>query len=330
MKDIKLDISISLVNYNSSDLIKKAIDSIIQYTKDVTFEIIISNNSPEDVGYYSLKGDYSSERIILIDNKDNLGFSKANNNAFQLASGKYFLIMNPDLFLHENSLKHCFTFLEQDNNYRAVTIRFNYPNGDFQPSAFFKQTGSSMFYSSIPYINYFLQSSNQAMPSASTPIVDVQVLCGAFIFIHYKTYKEIDGFDEDFFLYGEDWEISNRIRKEGLMGLLNSTSVIHLHGGASNREFNDSNTDLNLETRKGTQMFVSILLWQKKEFGNMIMIKLYFLILFSLILSFCIIPFKENRIKRYNSWKKFLFNFFRISINVFYILFNIKRVYRTM
>lgn len=328
-----MDVSISIVNYFSSDLIAKAIESIIKFTKNLNYEIIVTNNSPSDTDFYSLSKKFSEVSIKLIDLKDNVGFSKANNTAFNNSLGKYFLVYNPDLFLVEDSITFCYNFLEKNQKYVCCVPKFNYPNGEFQASGFYKQKGGRLFYNSIPNASFFLNThieQSEITPISNENVVDIDVACGAFLFVKHAVYEKINGFDEDFFLYGEDWEISNRIGKMGKIALLNCTSVIHMHGGSSEREFNDESQDLNLFSRKGTQMFVSILLWQKKEFGRLVLLKLFFIITFSLILNFTILLKKMFRKDYLSNFKLFFNNFKVISKEVFHMVINRHKVYRVM
>jgi GT2 family glycosyltransferase len=329
-----MDVSISIVNYKSSELVIKAIESIYNYTDGLKYEIIVTNNSPEDLGFYLIKDHFKNIDIKLIDLKANLGFSKANNKANEIANGKYFLIYNPDMFLIENTIKNCFDFLESHKNYAGCTVKFIYPNGEYQFSGFYKQKGAKTFYGHIPYILNITDTKtlfNQPFAASDKEeIVDIDVACGAFLFLPDVIYKNINGFDQQFFLYGEDWEISNRILKAGKIALLNSTKVIHMHGGTSEVEFNDEKNDLDIATRKGTQMFVSILLWQKKEFGKTVCLKLYGLIMLGLFLSmlgYMKNGFKALDFKKLLSYSK---NSVIITKEVFFMLVGKDRVYKTM
>ncbi|HVA99459.1 MAG TPA: glycosyltransferase family 2 protein [Bacteroidia bacterium] len=325
-----MDVSISIVNYNSSDLVIKAIESINKFTINLNIEFILSNNSIGDIEFNEIKNKFPQNLIKLISFNDNVGFAKANNVAFKEAAGKYFLVYNPDLFLVENSINVCFEFLEKYKDYAACTVKFNYPDGKLQASAFYKQKGASLFYNSIPYISLFIKNKQRIHPSNNPDIVDVDVICGAFTFIRSAIYKQINGFDEDFFLYGEDWEISSRIRALGKIALINNTTVIHIHGGASVREFKDESSELNLFSRKGTQMFVSILLWQKKEFGNWTCFKLYFLLVFGLFLSiFGLFKNKFQKKKLYD-WIRYSRNILTISKLTPLILMGRKKIFKTM
>lgn len=321
----KYDISICIVNYNSAELIKQAIDSIVKYSSDLTYEIILVNNSPEDDFFYTLGEEEKSLALIKIDNKANLGFSKANNIGFNASNGKYFLCYNPDLFLKENTLKICFDFLEKNQNYAACTVKFNYEHGGLQPSAFYKEKGPRFAYKRLRYASKLIKNKLGSSPPADKNIVDVDVACGAFLMVRNDVYKKINGYDEDFFLYGEDWEISNRIVQIAKIALLNSTTVIHMHGGASSKEFQDKNTDMDVTSRKGIQMYISVLLWQRKEFGKVSCLKLYLLILLSLLTSGAI-----DALKGRPAYKKYFKSIPVYTSNCFNILLGKHKVYKTM
>lgn len=327
-----MDVTISIVNYNSSDFIIKAIETIIKYTKNIKFEIIVTNNSPEDKGFYKLSEKLFDINILFVDLGGNFGFSRANNIAFEKSKGKYFLVYNPDMFLKEASVDHCWNFMESNPDFVCCTTKFQYPDGRFQPSAFYKQKGAHLFYSAIPYVSKYLKPKRKitSLPSKDEKIVDVDVVCGAFLFIRSSVYSEIKGFDENFFLYGEDWEISNRIRKIGKIALLNTTEVIHEHGGASKKEFDEEGNKLIIYSRKGIQMFVSILLWQRKEFGKIATLRLHWLIMFGLFLSFLVLLKNKFRIEKRKNWILYFKSCMTFSKEVFFMIFNKQKVYKTM
>ena len=92
---MKIDVSVIIVNYNTKDLLQACINSVKEQTKDVSFEIIVSDNGSSDGSIEMLRGEFPE--VIVLENKDNLGFGKANNRGAEIANGKYLF-----LFLHNN------------------------------------------------------------------------------------------------------------------------------------------------------------------------------------------------------------------------------------
>ena len=107
---LEIDISIIIVNYNSTELLKNCLDSIEKFTSGINFEIIMIDNN-------SMTGDFDEllkyhDKITLIKNDVNRGFGAANNQGFEAAIGKYVLLLNNDTILSENSIKKVLDFAE--------------------------------------------------------------------------------------------------------------------------------------------------------------------------------------------------------------------------
>lgn len=319
-----MDVSICIVNYNSSELITRSIASIVEFTKGVKYQIIVVNNSPGDNGLDDLFNLYPNTDLQIIQNDDNLGFGAANNIGFKKASGKYFLSYNPDLFLMEDSITSCYNYLESDAETHCLTVKFNYEDGSSQASGFFKDKGAYFLESLFPFTTKLIGKRNVGGPSVNENIVTIDVAVGAFLFVKSSTYEKIGGYDERFFLYGEDWEISNRILKEGEIKLLNTTTVIHMHGGVSETEFEEEGNTIQLMSRKGIQMMVSVLLWQRLEFGVVTSYKLLLRILFEITIQK--IKNHPNKVTIPNYFK----SLFTYKKEFILMLFMVNRSYKTM
>ena len=96
-----MDLSVIIVNWNTKKLLEDCLMSILKFTKDVTFEVIVVDNGSKDGSQAIVKKKFP--QVKLIPNKDNLGFAKANNQGIKLATGKYILLLNSDAYLIENS-----------------------------------------------------------------------------------------------------------------------------------------------------------------------------------------------------------------------------------
>ncbi len=107
-----MQVSIIIVNYNTKELIKNCINSIYENTKDIDFEIIVSDNGSTDGSVEMLKNDFPN--VILIENNANLGFGKANNNGLKVAKGEYIFYLNSDTVLLNNAVKMFYDYWEQN------------------------------------------------------------------------------------------------------------------------------------------------------------------------------------------------------------------------
>ena len=113
-----MDVSIIIVNYNTKDLLKECIDSIYEQTKEITFEIIVSDNGSSDGSIEMLKNYFPS--VIIIENNANLGFGAANNRGLKIAHGKYIFYLNSDTVLLNNAVKCFFDFWEQASDKDSI------------------------------------------------------------------------------------------------------------------------------------------------------------------------------------------------------------------
>lgn len=188
-------------------------------------EIIVVDNDSKDGSREMLKQDFPDIRCIA--NNKNIGFGKANNSGAKVAKGEYILILNPDTMLAESTLSEMLYFSENQNKFGAAGVQFVDGNGNYLPEskrnfpdlkvAGAKLLGHSKYY----YANQIDRNE----------LAEIDVLTGAFMFIKKEVYDEIEGFDEDFFMYGEDIDLSYRISKAGYKNFyVGSNKVLHFKG----------------------------------------------------------------------------------------------------
>ncbi|MGH2574517.1 MAG: glycosyltransferase, partial [Ignavibacteria bacterium] len=202
---------------------------------------IVDNNS-FDGSVQHLKSKFTSDkRIKLIENKINLGFAKANNLGSTEANGKYILILNPDTVLQEDTIEKTIKFYEKDGMIGLVTCKLVLPNGKLDlacrrsfptPSvAFYRMLGlSRLFPLSKTFGKYNLTYLNENQS------YEVDAVCGAFMLIRKSIYEKLGGFDEDYFMYGEDLDFCYRLKKEGYkICYYSDTSAIHFKGESTRK-----------------------------------------------------------------------------------------------
>ncbi len=280
-----LDVSVIIANYNNFDLLLKCLATLYENTKQLEFEVILVDDN-------SVEGDINEvvkefDKLILIKNPTNLGYSKTNNIGLKLAQGKYILLLNNDILFKENSIKTIFDYAEQqeesifigckllnpDNSWQASTAKF--------PSALNLFTSNFFLYKLFPSLSmfnkYYLQKKNIKVP------VVVDYVLGAFLFGQREVFLKLQGFDERFFFYAEDIDICYRLRLLGGKTIFNpSTSVVHI-GGASvknNQWFKFKNKAVSelqffQKHKKGLEFSVGLI---SHYLGNLIRIPLTFFI----------------------------------------------------
>jgi len=234
-----MDISIIIVNYNTADLIKGCIDSVLKQ-KNIGFEIIVVDNNSKDNSLEVLKG--FGNKIVVISNKDNLGFGKANNQAFTSSSGKYIFLLNPDAVLTtEDSLKKLVNYMAENNTIGIVGPKV------------VKDQKISLPQKCYPAEKY-LKKPLEKLPG------NIAWIIGASMLIRREVYEKLKGFDEAYFLYGEEADFCLRARRAGWMiGYAEDITVEHI-GGASER------TTTTREYWQKKQ--AGVILFYKKSYGS--------------------------------------------------------------
>lgn len=217
----KIDLSIIIVSYNTKDLTVAAIESIINTVKKVSYEIIIIDNNSQDKSVEvidSLK--QKIKNLILIKNKENLGFSKANNIGVKESKGKYVLFLNSDTVVYENTIDRMVEFMDSHKDSGATTCYLEMPNGKMDDAshrgfptpwrAFCHFSGmSKLFSKSRLFSGYSLGWMDL------TKTHEIEALAGAFMIVRRDAGEKVGWWDEDFFWYGEDLDFCYRLKERG-------------------------------------------------------------------------------------------------------------------
>jgi len=230
--------------------------------KNIEGEIIVVDNNSTDGSFEFFQNRFSEVNFIW--NSNNSGFAKANNQALKMAKGQYILFLNPDTIVPEDCFEKCIFFIKTKNNNCAVGIKMIDGQGRFLkeskrsfPSPFpslYKLFGFSKFF---PHSKIFSKYNLGSLDENKNHEVDV--LAGAFMMIPKKILDITGGFDEDFFMYGEDIDLSYRIQKAGFKNYYFAEStIIHFKGES---------------TKKGTLNYVVIFykamsIFVKKHYGK--------------------------------------------------------------
>ena len=207
--------------------------------QDPGIEVIVVDNASTDGSIAYLQPKFPFVRFI--GNIENKGFARANNQALKIASGEYVLFLNPDTILPENILCNCISFFESHAEAGAVGVQMMDGGGRFlaeskrgDPTAwrsFCKLSGlSALFPSSKLFAGYNLGNLNQRQ------VHEVDALAGAFMMVNKKLIDKTGGFDERFFMYAEDIDLSRRIRDLGYKNYyLGNEMIIHFKGESTRR-----------------------------------------------------------------------------------------------
>ena len=230
------DLSASIVVYKSDvEILEKTIQSFLGSTLDSKLYII--DNSPTD----RLKAVVDDPRIIYRFNNKNLGFGAAHNTILReiLDESKYHIILNPDVYFDDGVIRALYRFMDQHSEIGQVMPKVLYPDGRLQPlckllptpQTLIKRRFFSFYKSSLENENYRYE----LRFSGYDKIMDVPFLSGCFMFLRTEALKKVGLFDERFFLYTEDADLSRRIHKHYRTVYFPQTSIYHYYQRGSYR-----------------------------------------------------------------------------------------------
>lgn len=224
-------LSVIIVSYNSSSFLELCLHSVAKAISqlEIESEVIVVDNSSSDDSCEVLNNKFSF--VKLIQNDENIGFSKANNLGVSKAKGKYICILNPDTVLQENTFDKILKFYKSNIKVGFVGCQMIDGNGMFLKeskrvipsifSSFMKVLGISKFYYS-------------ALDKDKRGYIDI--LAGAFMFVERTIYDSVKGFDEDYFMYGEDIDLSYKALKKGYSNYyLGDVKIIHFKGESTDK-----------------------------------------------------------------------------------------------
>ncbi len=224
-------VSVIIVNYNARYFLKNCLSSVLKSEGLSDLEIIVVDNNSNDDSCRMLKKDFPA--IRLIQNKQNTGFSKANNQGVAAARGEYILVLNPDTVISSQTIQQVYEFSSKKDDIGALGVQFIDGSGCFLPECKRNYPGPKVAVLKIMGFSktYYAHQIEQGA------ISQVDILTGAFMFIKKSVFEKVEGFDEDFFMYGEDIDLSYRITQAGYKNYyLGSEVILHYKGESTNRD----------------------------------------------------------------------------------------------
>lgn len=235
-----MDLSIIVLNYKTRQLTMSAIESVFQSETTYSYEVLLVDNASEDGVIATVQDRYP--QVVGIQNQENVGFARANNQAMAIARGRYVLLLNSDTIVHADTLHTMLVFMEEHPQVGAAGCKIVLPDGRLDkackrgfptPAAsFYYAFGISKLFPSIPRFNgYQLGHLN---PDQSQPI---DCLVGAFMLVRQEAIAQVGMLDEQFFMYGEDIDWCYRIKQAGWkIHYHPQAEIIHYKGASSRRK----------------------------------------------------------------------------------------------
>lgn len=278
-----MKLSIVIVNYNVKYFLQQCLTSVFNALKKVEAEVWVVDNNSVDGSVEMVKNNFPHAKLIA--NKDNKGFSKANNQAIRQSSGEYVLLLNPDTIVEETTFKKIVDFMDAHPNAGGLGVQMIDGKGKFLPEskrgiptpevAFYKMFGlTSIFKKSQKFAKYYMGHISKNETNK------VEILSGAFMLLRKTVLDKIGLLDEEYFMYGEDIDLSYRILIAGYDNYyFANTTIVHYKGES---------------TKKGSLNYVyvfynAMIIFAKKHFAKkhakFFMILIKFAIVFRASLS---------------------------------------------
>lgn len=237
----QIDLSISIVNYNTGNLLSNCLNSIIKNTHLIIYEIIVVDNNSTDNSINQIKINFPN--ITIIENKENFGFTRANNQAFKEAKGRYFLLLNPDTLVLDGALDKMVAYLDTNSEVGIVGSKILDGKGEIKREAWNWKFPNLLAYILDPLCRFKFQYKllKFIWPKNNLNIFDafrdynktqeVDWVCGCCLMIRSPLWHELEGMDEEFFMYSEELDLCFRAKKKGWRVMYYpDTEIIHFGG----------------------------------------------------------------------------------------------------
>ena len=200
-----MDFSIIIVSYNTKALLKDCLTSVFSQTKGINFEVLVVDNGSNDGSVKMVKKRFP--QVILIENRKNFGFARANNQGLRKAKGQYLLLLNSDTKIVDNALKELVSLAKKEKDLGIAGPKLLNPNKTAQPS-----TGP--FYT-LPVVFLSLFRGDRFLRRSYQSKREVEWVSGACFLINQEIIEKIGFLDENFFMYVEEMEYCFRAKKAG-------------------------------------------------------------------------------------------------------------------
>jgi O-antigen biosynthesis protein len=234
-----MKLSIVIVNYNVKYFLEQCLHAVAKAAENIDSEVFVVDNNSVDGSVNMVKEKFPDVKVI--ENHENIGFSKANNQAIKISQGDYVLLLNPDTVVEDDTFEKIIAFMDSHPDAGGLGVKMVDGNGTFLPEskrglpkpsvAFYKIFGlAKLFPKSKTFGQYHLSYLDENQTS------EVEILSGAFMLLRKSVLNKIGLLDETYFMYGEDIDLSYRIVKAGYKNYyFPETRIIHYKGESTKK-----------------------------------------------------------------------------------------------
>lgn len=224
-----MKLSVVIVSYNVRALLTACIDSVVKAAEGIDTEVFVVDNDSADDTVEVIARDYPW--VHLIDNKENLGFSKANNMAIRQSAGEYVLLLNPDTVVAEGTLRGAVAFMDQHPEAGGAGVRMHNADGTLAPES--RRAVPTPFVAARKMLGFSKRYYMSHLPWDKPG--KIEVVSGAFMLLRRKAIDQVGLLDEDFFMYGEDIDLSYRLLQGGWQNWYLPLDIVHYKGQSTQK-----------------------------------------------------------------------------------------------
>ena len=228
-----MKLSVIIVNYKVKHYLEQCLRSVAEASRGIAVEVIVVDNASGDGSVEYLRERFPD--VTIIASEENLGFARANNLAIRNSHGQYVLLLNPDTIVAEETFSDFITFMDSTPDAGGCGAYMLHTDGSFAPEsrrglptpfvAFCKMSGlASLFPRSRTFGRYYMRYLNE------NEVNRIEIMSGAFMFLRRDALDKAGLLDEDFFMYGEDIDLSYRILKAGYNNYFLPSRILHYKG----------------------------------------------------------------------------------------------------
>ena len=224
-----MKLSVVIVSYNVRSYLEQCLQSVQKALEGIEGEVFVVDNHSDDDSVVTIREQYPWVR--LIENQENLGFSKANNQAIRQSQADYVLLLNPDTVVVEDTLRGVLTFMDEHPKAGGAGVMMCYEDGSKAPES--RRALPTPWVAALKMLGFTKRYYMSHLPWDQP--CRIEVVSGAFCLLRHEALKTVGLLDEDFFMYGEDIDLSFRLLKGGWENWYLPYSIIHYKGRSTQK-----------------------------------------------------------------------------------------------
>ena len=224
-----MKLSVVIVSYNVRSYLEQCLQSVQRALEGLEGEVFVVDNHSDDDSVKTVREHYPWVR--LIENQENLGFSKANNLAIRQAQGDYVLLLNPDTVVAEDTFQKSLKFMDEHPKAGGAGVMMCYEDGSKAPES--RRALPTPWVAALKMMGFTKRYYMSHLPWDQP--CQIEVVSGAFCLLRHEALKTVGLLDEDFFMYGEDIDLSYRLLKGGWENWYLPYPIVHYKGRSTQK-----------------------------------------------------------------------------------------------